>query len=86
VSEDAIDAQAQYLGIGIIESAPGRPKGGQLGASPACEIEDVKGQKHILVASILAQGDLVALGGLKSKVWGLLPYLDLVCHTNFSLH
>jgi hypothetical protein len=52
VGEDAVDAQAEDLGVGVVEGAPGRPKGGQFGASAACEIENIESEEHVLVAPV----------------------------------
>ena len=80
VREDAVDAQAEDLGVGVFEGVPGRPKGGQFGASAAGEVEYVKGEEYILVAPVLAQGYVSALSAFECKVWGFLPNLDLVRH------
>jgi predicted transcriptional regulator len=80
VGEDAVDAQAEDLGVGVVEGAPGRPKGGQFGASAACEIENIESEEYVLVAPVLTQGYVPALSAFKCKVGGFLSYLDLVRH------
>ena len=80
VGEDAVDAQAEDLGVGVVEGTPGRPKGGQFGASAAGEIENIESEKYVLVAPVLTQGYVPALSAFKCKVGGFLSYLDLVCH------
>ena len=52
VGKDAVDAQAEDLGVGVVEGASGRPKGGQFGASAAGEIEYVESEEYVLVAPV----------------------------------
>ena len=81
MGENTVDAEAENLGVGVAEGAPGRPKGGQFGASAAGEIEYVESEEYVLVAPVATQGYVPALrSALKCKVGGFLSYLDLVRH------
>jgi hypothetical protein len=58
VGVNCIAADAQDLGIVLLEPAVSLPEEGGLAGSTSGKIKDVEGQHHDLLAVILAEGDI----------------------------
>ena len=56
----AVRAYAQNLGTLLLEPGVMLPERGDLVGSTACEVEDMEREDHVLLALVLAQGDLLA--------------------------
>ena len=75
---NGIAADAQHLGIMLLEPAVGLPEQGGLAGSTGGEVKDVEGQHHGFFAAILAQGNFPVVRGWQLEIWG-----DIA---NFSRH
>ena len=71
----AIYADAQYLGIRLLEPAVLHTEPGDLVRSPSGERHDVERQNHVLLPTVLAQTYVFARMGAERKVWGLVANL-----------
>ena len=76
-----IATDAQDLGIVLLEPAVSLPEEGGLAGSTRCEIEDVEGKHHRLLAAILAQGYLSMLWRWQLEIWG---YVANFCRHNHT--
>jgi hypothetical protein len=77
-----ITAYAQDLGTLLLELGIILPEGGDLVRSPAGEIEDVERKHHVLLAPVLAQGDVVSQAGGHLEIGSWLSHL--CCHVATS--
>src|SRR5205085_10075872 len=71
---DAIDADAQNLGVPLLEARKVALQRGELVSSASCPVKGVEGQDDVLAAAILREGDRITHGGGQRKVRGLLTH------------
>ena len=64
-----VTADAQYLGIFLLELAVVLPERGGLGCSTGGEVEDMEGENDVLFAPVLAQGDIALADRRKGEIW-----------------
>jgi hypothetical protein len=70
-----IHANAQDLGILLLKPAVFHPESGDLVGSAPGEGGHVKGENHMFLASVLAQGHILSMVRTKGKIRGLLAYI-----------
>ena len=80
MGRDRVAADAQYLGIGILEPLVLLAERGRLGGSTRREIEYVEGKDNDLVALVVRQGN-VPIGGWKFEIRG---YIANFCRHIFA--
>jgi hypothetical protein len=71
---DAIHADAQNLGVPLLEARKVALERGELVASAARPVQGVEGQNDVLAAAILREGDRLTYGRRQRKVRGFLPH------------
>ena len=76
-----IAADAQHLGIILLEPAVSLPEESCLAGSTRGEIKDVEGKDHRLFTSILAEGYFPVLWGGKLEIWGYVANICRHVHT-----
>ena len=57
---DAIDADAQYLGVRRLETRNVAFQGSELGLSATGEIENIEGKQHVALAAVIVKARLFA--------------------------
>ena len=67
---DMITTDAQYLGLPLIQPAVIAPEGHGLLGSATGEVKDVKREDHVLVAAVLAQGNIALTHRGQRKIRG----------------
>ena len=65
-----ITADAQYLGLPLLQPAVIAPEGHSLLRSPTGEVKDVKLQYHVLAPVVLAQGNIALTHRGEHKIRG----------------
>lgn len=85
-----ITAYAQHLGIILREPAVELPEQRSLGGSTRGEIEDVKGQDHLLLAPVLAESNITLTHRREGKIWrdiaNLCGHIPTFLDTNSGQH
>jgi hypothetical protein len=76
-----VAAYAQYLSITLLKPAVVAPEGSGLIGSTTGEVQHMKGQHHVLVAAVLAQGNISLAHRGKLEVRG---YIANFCGHKFS--
>jgi hypothetical protein len=71
---DAINADAQNLGVPLLEARQVALQRGELVSSASRPVKDVESQDHVLMAAILREGDRITHGRRQRKVRRLLTH------------
>lgn len=87
MGSDVVAVDAQYLGILLLEPVVGLPEGDGLAGSTRGEVKNVEGEDHVLLAPVLAQGNVPFTYRRQGKIGGdianfcghllTFPYLSL---------
>ena len=80
MGRNRVAADAQYLGIGILEPCVLLAERGRLRGSTRSEVEYVEGQYNVLLAFIVRQGN-IPVGGWKFEIRG---YIANFCRHLFA--
>jgi hypothetical protein len=70
MGSDVVAVDAQYLGILLLEPVVGLPEGDGLAGSTRGEVKHVEGQDHVLLAPVLAEGNVPFTYRWQAKIGG----------------